>query len=266
MVQIWYMTCAVILMVVAYLASPFGWQIAVLTVATGLTAAVWIVPAVWQYTQISQPAIPNAHHAVIWITIAVHLIACFSQLVIRNGTEMSAHPELRGAWIATHRGLWAAAWSTWPFASASLLWFCRTWVRSFSANGTVSHQGLAATGLIALGVVCDLMGETVAACCALPFVEPQDVEPIYRLYQWLSPSVANGLYCVGGLWLNWIDYQTGRSTRLANGLGWVVWTSGLGLTWAAIAAYNPGIVALAGMVMVLFVLWLAVIDRNWQRR
>ena len=130
----------------------------------------------------------------------------------------------------------------------------------------MSQPGLVPLGLIALGVVCDLLGESVAACCALPSVQPDSIAHVYRLYQWLSPSVANGLYCFGGLWLNWLACRSGLSSPSANRLGWLVWTTGLGLTWAAMAGYELGVVAFGGVVMALFTLWLIIIDWNLRRR
>lgn len=241
-----------------WLSASLGLTLVTLVVVVGTVTACVIVPWLRRLSDIQVLSWKSGY----WLAIATHVLACLGQLLIAPGTEFNPIPSQRAVWIGEHRWLWCAAWGLWPAASSSLLIVLHQWTQSFPASAA-SHVGLRiGLGLVGLGVVCDFMGESVAAACALPWFGPSEALSAYRVYQWLSPVYANGLYCVGGLCLNACRYTQNPTLVSAESFGFLVWTTGLGLSWAAAWDMRLGILTWGGAVMLLFVVWLTMLHRQ----
>jgi hypothetical protein len=202
---------------------------------------------------------------VAWLTSAVHLAACAGLLLVAPGTEAEPDMAARAAWVAAHVHLWSANWMTWAVASMSLLALATEWGARLVESGAARGSIAAACAVIAVGVACDLAGETAMIVAAGR--PPEDVAAFAasaRLYQWLSPAVANGLYCVAGLILSTLAWRIGWLRGWLGIAGYATWLVGLVLTPAAIADHRLAMTISGAGTMVLFVAWSACL--GWRLR
>jgi small multidrug resistance pump len=193
---------------------------------------------------------------VIWMGVVLHLLACLGLLAVREGTEAVADLDARARWIAQHAALWTATWTVWAAASMSLLALCAAWSDRLAQAAPIRFWAVWGCLIIATGVLCDLAGETIMIVqLTRRGLAPEEFASAARWYQLLSPAAANGLYCIGGLMLSALAWQTGW---LRGGLGWLgitMWVVGLGLTVAALAQHLLGMSITGAAVMLLFIAW-----------
>ena len=196
---------------------------------------------------------PKSRALVAGFTVFTHMLACGGLLLIANGTETNPDWEDRLRFVREHRTLWCAVWITWMVTSASLLLFCLAWRKALLAAAIAGRVSQIACGIIAVGVLFDFAGEItliVAGFRAENNVD--DFAQHVRLYQFLSPAIANGLYGVGGLMLSIVSWRGDWLRGLPGGLGFAVWGTAFGLTLGAVLDHRQLMVSTGGLVMVLF--------------
>jgi hypothetical protein len=208
---------------------------------------------------------PHRRTALIWIGVVLHLIAGVLLLAVAPGTEQTANLSERQLWITEHAALWTAAWLTWAMASLSLGALAAVWTARLVEERASRTIAVLACGIVWLGVACDLSGETMLAARATPSeLSIAEFAAAYRAYQWLSPVVANGLYCLGGLALSFLSWRTALVRGFAGIWGISMWSVGLALTAAAIVEHLPAMTAAGAGVMLMFTPWSAWL--GWQLR
>ena len=213
------------------------------------------------------PALHRVAHAaarrrdwVTWATMFIHLAAGCSLVLVRPGTEANRDLVTRSAWIDAHGALWTVNWLLWMCASASLLAFCFAWRDALRGRGTDHLAPAIGCGIVAIGLVFDLMGETLMiVAVGRGGISMPEFAASFRAYQVLSPVIANGLYCVGGLTLSVTSWQIRLFPRTVECLGIWVWTIGSGLTIAALFNHLVAMAATGIGVIVSFSLWTALV-------
>jgi len=203
--------------------------------------------------------------AVTWVSVGLHLVACVGLLLVSPGTEANQSVAERRSWIQQNVGLWTAVWTLWSFSSISLLAFCVVWVRRIHQSIFPHVWTIFALILIVIGVICDLCGETVViALATTPELTVANFSHSSRLYQWLSPAFANGLYCAAGLMLSGMSWHVGWLRSGLGVVGFTMWTVGIGLTIATIFNHLVSMTFTGGGVMLLFLPWAAAV--GWRMR
>ena len=233
----------------------------------GLVTAEWMVLVGVIAVLIGFPvgfwfATSHAFRSVIGISLGLHLIACVGLLVIAPATEANPDTSARIEWIATHPWWWRLHWVWWMATSTSFLLVCAAWRQQLSASVQLSP---AVIGIAAIGVLCDLMGETVLVGLSLSPIESNEAfVATYRLYQWLSPAAANGLYCVAGAVLSWYGWGSGLLSKKAEWIAAFTWIAGGFLTVTTVVDWPIGMMVTGILTMVLFNLWLLLVA--WESR
>jgi hypothetical protein len=200
---------------------------------------------------------------VAWTALILNGAASAALLLVRDGTEWSAEITARAAYVAAHPALWTTAWSFWSLASLSLLAFFWVWAERLGRLGARTSACFGACLLCFAGVLFDLSGETVNIVrLTTEALSLEDFASDARLYALLGPGLANGLYCLGGLVLSTQSWRVGFLRGWLGGLGFVMWTVGLGLTLAAVADMRPTMVVSGGLVMALFLVWVGILGRR----
>ena len=210
---------------------------------------------------------PQSRLGIATFTVLTHLLACGGLLVIAGGTETNPDWDDRLRFVREHRTLWCGVWIVWMVTSASLLLFCMAWVSALSpalrsAGIRVKHAKIAC-GIIAVGVLFDFAGEITMITAGLQAGD--EVAPFaqkVRIYQYLSPAIANGLYGVGGLMLSILSWRSDWMRGLPGLLGFSVWLAAFGLTVGAILDHRQLMVATGGTVMMLFLGFAS--DMGWR--
>ena len=200
-----------------------------------------------------------------WSSVALHLLACVGLLLVSHGTEANGDFAARQRWIQENCGLWTIVWTSWSLSSISLLAFCVVWVGRIHQSIFRHTWTIVGLILIAIGVMVDLCGETVLVVQTT--AEKLDADRFHhasRLYQWLSPAVANGLYCAAGLILSGVSWHIGWLRGGLGLAGFAMWVVGLGLTIATISNHLPSMTLTGAGVMLLFLPWAAAI--GWKMR
>jgi hypothetical protein len=162
-------------------------------------------------------------------------------LILKPGSEVEPDLAKRAAYISEHPVLWRLGWLTWYASALSLLGFYAWWGTKLPRPG----WGLAAWGVAAAGICCDLTAESL-------FIGwlPDRIESIQRAGTLLTGAAANGLYTVAGIMLT-----AATPSMPLRPLAWVIWTFGLGLTASALAGSVAGMVVTTGGLMALFCPW-----------
>lgn len=199
--------------------------------------------------------------AIVGLSIAAHLAACVGLLLIQPGTELEPDAAARQAFIAASPGTWAGTWLAWMLSSLGLVAICVAWTSrlfELTTDRVWRMTALSACVLAAFGAACDLLGEWVLlARVTQPGITPDALADWARIYQWLSPGIANGLYCVAGLMLSAVAWQIGWIRGWLAYVGFAMWLVGLGLTAATVVEHTGGMVAGGAGVMILFLLFAA---------
>jgi hypothetical protein len=165
--------------------------------------------------------------------------------VLRPGTEAGGSLEARAAYIAQNLLGWRAGWLLWMLAALSLLGFYAWWGARLPRPG----WGLAAFSLAALGLVCDLLGESLYIAWL-----PERLAGLHRPIALLTGGAANGLYTLAGITLTLATPWLRGALRL-----WAfgAWAGGLGLSAFTLLDFAPGMIASGAVLMALFVPWTA---------
>ncbi|MBV8199996.1 MAG: hypothetical protein JOZ15_05160 [Acidobacteria bacterium] len=170
--------------------------------------------------------------------------------LLRPGTELVPAAADRIAYIARHPALWRGGWAVWIAAAISLVAFYAWW------GGFVSRSrwAVAAVGVAAAGLACDLFGESLLIGWL-----PRDDQRIAALATICTGAAANGLYTLAGITLT-ILTRSLRGALLA--LSWAVWLAGLALTACTMARLPAGIAAATGVLFTLFCPWAVWLGRT----
>jgi hypothetical protein len=163
--------------------------------------------------------------------------------VLRPGTEMVPAVADRVAYIARHPVLWRGGWAVWIAAALSLVAFYAWW-GSWLRRST---WAIAAVGVAAVGVVCDLFAESLLIGWL-----PREYDRIAPLATLCTGAAANGLYTVAGIGLTVLTRSL-RGFLLA--LTWAVWLAGLALSVCTLAGLPAGIAISTGVLFALFCPW-----------
>ncbi len=175
-------------------------------------------------------------------------------LVLRPGTEAGGDLALRAAYIAAHPLAWRAGWLLWMLAALSLLGFYAWWGARLP-RPAIAHFAL---GLAALGLVCDLLGESLLIAWL-----PERMAALHRPASLLTGGAANGLYTLAGLTLTLATPWLSRPLRL---WAWAAWLAGLALSLATLLDSAPVQVFSGAALMALFVPFCAVFGWFTARR
>jgi hypothetical protein len=180
-----------------------------------------------------------------WI-VAVHVLACLLLLSVAPGTELQPDMAARAAWVDAHRLRWTLNWLCWMVGSMSIGVLFVLWSRALKEP----RKGIVACLICITGSGFDLIGEwTYIRTTIDTFARDA------ALYTFVSPGIANGLYCVGGLILSVLAWRDGLLRGAVGLLGFATWIVGLALTIAALV-HLPITMAITGAAtMGLFIIW-----------
>jgi hypothetical protein len=202
--------------------------------------------------------LPQRRAVIAWACVGIHVGACLGLLAVRGGTE--AVPDLveRQAWVKQWTPIWVAAWLVWSLASMSLLALMVVWSERLIEMGVARTHAIFGCVVVAAGLVCDLTGETLnVAWVTRPGHSVDDFARYARLYLWLGAGAANGLYCVGGLWLSSLAWRVSQLRGWLGALGFAMWTVGFALTAATIGDHRVSMIVTGAGTMILFIPWAA---------
>jgi hypothetical protein len=200
-----------------------------------------------------------------WVAAGAHLTACLGLLAIAGGTEINPEMTSRWRWVAERPTLWTSVWALWSVASIGLLAFCLTWAGGLLERWADRAWLTIGCAIVAIGVAFDLVGETVLIAVATRGgLSASEFALAARRYQLMSPGVANGLYCIGGLILSAISWRRGWLKGAAGIAGFAIWMIGLELTAATVFEQRRAMVASGAVVMLLFLPWAVVV--GWRLR
>lgn len=211
-----------------------------------------------------------------WLSAAVHLVACLGLLFVAPGAELGdlLAPRAgftdthawRHAWVAAHRTQWVAVWMVWSVSSLSLLALFIVWAARLWRWRELQATAFAACLVVGCGVLLDLCGEsTQIAWAARPELDDLGFLKATLWYQRLSPAAANGLYCCGGMLLSNLSWQIGLVRGGTGVLGMVLWTVGLALTAATMVSSSLGMIVSGAAVMLLYIPFAALLGWKFRR-
>jgi hypothetical protein len=208
----------------------------------------------------------SARAAIAWFTVITHLLACVGLLLIAPGTETNPDWADRLRFVHENSVLWCGVWVIWMITSASLLAFCLAWTFAMRASNIPVRAATIACGIIAVGVLFDFAGEiTLIVAGSRTELDVDVFERFVRTYQILSPAIANGLYCVGGLLLSSVAWRSLWLRGPLGILGFAVWIVGVGLTIGAVIDHRQVMIAAGAIVMVLFIAFAACLGWRMHR-
>ena len=170
--------------------------------------------------------------------------------VLRPGTEMVPAVADRVAYISRHPALWRGGWAVWIAAALSLVAFYAWW-GSWLRRST---WAIAAVGVAAAGVVCDLFAESLLIGWL-----PREYDRIAPLATMCTGAAANGLYTAAGIALT-VATRSLRGLLLA--MTWAVWLAGLALSVCTLARLPAGIAVSTGVLFALFCPWAVWLGRT----
>jgi hypothetical protein len=174
---------------------------------------------------------------------------------LRPGTEAGGGFAERAAFIGANPLLWRGGWLVWMAAALSLQGFYAWW----GARLGRPRLALAALGLSAAGLVCDLFAESLFIAWL-----PAGIETLQPLGTLLTSGAANALYTAGGVVLT---LATPWRSAAMRALAWVAWLAGAVLTLSALAGSVAGMAVGGAGLMALFcplAFWMG-LDRSWRR-
>ena len=140
-------------------------------------------------------------------------------------------------------------------AALSLLGFYAWW----GARLRRPRWAMAAIGIAAIGLVCDLFAESLYIAWL-----PANIEVLQPLAALLTSGAANALYTAGGVVLT---LATPWRSRWMRALAWGAWTAGAVLTLAALVGSVAGMAAGGAALIALFcplAAWMGY-DQRWRR-
>jgi hypothetical protein len=182
---------------------------------------------------------------------ALNLLALFAMAAwLRYGTEFVPDPANRISYIAAHAALWRAGWSLWIAAAISLVAFYAWW----GSHLAHSKWAMAGVALAAVGLVCDLAGESLLIGWL-----PRDFMTFAPVATQLMGAAANGLYTLGGVVLTLATPSLGGRMRA---LTWAVWIAGIAVTIATLAGMPSAIAVSTTVLFVLFCPWVLLLGRT----
>ena len=191
------------------------------------------------------------------LVVFVHLVACLGALLASGGTEIVSSLAGRQQWILNSIPLWTTVWMAWVLSSLSLLAFFPLWAWELK-----SRLGAFIFAAVAFDLVGELHYIVLATDPALTL--EQFAEAVSR-YNFFSVVLANGLYCLLGLVFSALSWKKSFLRGGVGVLGFAMWTTGLGLSLAALVESRLGIIVGAAAVMALFVPWAALAGWRFQK-
>ena len=182
----------------------------------------------------------------------VNFIAAGALLIFLRPGVAVGDLDARMSYVAQNGLVWRLGWGTWIAAALTLVAFYAWW----GARIARWRLAVAAVGIAALGIACDLTAESL-------FIGwlPHDFEAISRAATLLTGGAANGLYTVAGVLLT-IATPTLRGRILA--WTWAVWVVGFLLSAFSMLGNIPGIAVSTAALFILFCPWC--VAMRWQLR
>jgi small multidrug resistance pump len=186
-----------------------------------------------------------------YVCAAVNLAAILAMAaVLRPGTEVVPAVADRVAWVSRHPALWRGGWAVWIAAALSLVAFYAWWGSWLRR----SAWAIAAVGVAAAGLVCDLFAESLLIGWL-----PRDFERIASLATLCTGAAANGLYTLAGIVLTMLTRSLGGLLRAVT---WAVWAAGVALSVCTVARLPAGIAVSTGVLFALFCPWAVWLGRT----
>lgn len=181
----------------------------------------------------------------------LHALAAVALLLfMRPGTEVVADSAARARYITQNPLLWRGGWAVWMLAALSLLAFYAWWGARLRRPRAV----LAALGLAVVGLVCDLLAESLYIAWL-----PEHIEALQRAASLISGAGANGFYTAAGVVLT---LATAGLRGWGRAWTWALWACGLALTAATLLNFAPGMALAGGALMALLVPWFVWMGRR----
>jgi uncharacterized protein YqjF (DUF2071 family) len=210
--------------------------------------------------------LPARRRIIAWVGVAVHVVASLALLAAAGGTEVVPAMDQRLIWVGEHPAGWAFTWTAWALASMSLSAFAVVWTAELRERGAPRRWVVPACLIVVLGLVFDLVGETVnLVWLTRPGLTVEAFARGARLYAILSAGTANGLYCIGGLVLSAVSWRSGWLRGWIGVLGMAMWGVGLALTVMVILDLGTGMIVTGAGVMVLYIPWATLVGWKMSR-
>lgn len=183
-----------------------------------------------------------------FLLLAVHVPACLLLLAVRDIPVP----------ILAQTFSWVLLWFLWVLSSLSLPAFLACFTLKLRRDFGTGSWIWAAFALAVIGVAFDLWGEAILlSYLPDPARSAEQIAQGLRNYNWFSAGTANGLYCLGGIFLSWIAWQKGMVRGLAGIVGILAWVVGFSLSVFGYLNHPGGIEIAGGATMALFLPWAA---------
>jgi hypothetical protein len=206
-----------------------------------------------------------------WICAVLHTAAMVMMVVtLRPGTIAKPDTIARGMYIVEHAVAWTAGWSVWMLTALSLVGFYAWWGSRLEAAAFATIAVLIA----ALGMVCDLSGESLSVLLLVENVPPiGTAEPmsafdaarflrIERIATLLTAGASNALYTLGGMLLMLATPELPRWVRASM---WGTWLAGMAMTVAGLLNHVAGMMVATAVLFPLLICWVAWMGARWER-
>ena len=201
-------------------------------------------------------------------------------LLLRGGMLSEPDPIARAQYIAEHSTGWAIGWAIWMLAAMSIVGFYAWWAAKLVAPSTKAVATVAVL-LTAVGMVCDLTGESISVLIigeqvaeSLGSTELAEVRDSgsavrrgglphnsERLATLLTAGAANLLYTLAGMILMFATPGLPTWIRAAM---WGTWLAGFLMSVSAVANFTSGLVAGTVVLFPLLIIWVAWMGLRWR--
>jgi hypothetical protein len=200
-----------------------------------------------------------------WLCVLTHVAAvAVTIILLQPGLLSEPDPAARSAYVAAHTTAWTVGWATWMLAAASLVGFYAWWGGQLQTSRAITVIATLAVVITAVGVVFDFTAEGLFILLLPEMAAAADFgsfKYIERIFNILSPGVANGLYTLGGLMLMLITPALPTWVRWTM---WITWIAGFAMTIAALFNHLGGMVVSTVVLFPLLIVWMSWMGAKWQ--
>jgi len=215
-----------------------------------------------------------------WYCAAIHAVGLAAMaLVLRGGMLTEPDAADRARYIVEHTMEWTVGWAVWMLAATSIVGFYTWWGGRIAKSQTeespsrIRYAVTIGVLLAAIGMVCDLSGEAIAA---LVLVEQAGSAGEMTSTAWhaarylsaeraatlLTAGAANALYTLGGVVLMLATPDLPNRVRRVM---WGTWLAGLLMAISAIVNATTGMVVATVVLFPLLIGWVGWMGIRWRR-
>jgi hypothetical protein len=200
-----------------------------------------------------------------WFCIVTHVAAVVVTVtLLQPGMMSEPDPAARSAYVGAHTVAWSFGWVAWMLAAASLIGFYAWWGSKLETLTNSNVIATLAVVITAIGVVFDFTAEGLFILLLPEMAVAADLVSfthIEKLFTFLSPGVANGLYTLGGLMLMLVTPGLPGWVRT---MMWITWLAGFAMTVAALFNHVGGMIVSTVVLFPLLIVWMTWMGAKWR--